>query len=262
MNTERRVELLARFFAELRAATAFRRVRHTDSASLQSFLTELRRPRVTLKAQETKRPKVTIDLDRFEEFMRASRPTFSDLSRSGAFINVWAVAGLKRNELRNAAVLAWLFDPNQSHGLGSSIFCAFIQQIRKHHEGTFPLPLSTFGAYSVRTECYPFGTTESRVDIVAEGREFVAFIEVKIGAMVDERQINRYLALAKAKAAVRNSAAYCVIIMSPTRYSQLLENVIVATWNDVASAIEQLIGIPNCIGDYLLLQFARYIRRF
>ena len=261
-NIESRIESLSRFFSAFRAEAELRNGRRTISGPLRDFLEEFGRRRGTLPARRPKADEPKIDTFQFGKFMHIFRSTFHAFRRSGGFINVWAVAGLKTNELRNAAVLAWLFDPNQSHGFGSSILRAFIDQIHKHYDGIFPLPLNALGAYSVSTECYPLGNMESRVDIVVDGQEFVAIIEVKIGAVEGDRQIVRYLDLAKAKAKVRNSDAYCVIFLSPVRRPQPLENVIMATWTDVARAIEELIGVPGCLGDYVLLQFARYICRF
>jgi hypothetical protein len=46
---------------------------------------------------------------------------------NGEFLQVWSVAGLKRSELRNAAVLAWLIDPSGSHGHGPAIIRGLLQ---------------------------------------------------------------------------------------------------------------------------------------
>jgi hypothetical protein len=258
-NIESRIESLVRFFSAFRAKSDSR---DEERASLRDFLETFCRLRATLPARQPAPDEPKINAFQFEKFVHTFRSTFHDLRRSGGFINVWAVAGLKTNELRNAAVLAWLFDANQTHGFGSTILHAFLRQIHKHYNGIFPLPLNTLGAYSVSTECYPLGNVESRVDIVVDGQEFVAIIEVKIRAVEGDKQIERYLDLAKAKAKIRNSNAYCVIFLSPVRQPQPLENVIMATWNDIARSIEELVGDPSCLGDYVLLQFARHIRRF
>jgi len=109
---------------------------------------------------------------------------------------------------------------------------------------------------------YLLGSTESRVDVVIDGHEFVAIIEVKIGAAEGDRQIERYLALAKAKVAVRGREDYCVIFLGPDRKQGPRERVLMAIWNDVAQAIEGLIGAPSSFGDRVLLQFTRHVRGF
>jgi hypothetical protein len=181
---------------------------------------------------------------------------------SGLFMNVWSIAGVGRSELQNASVAAWLLDATQSHGRGPAFFTGLIDILKEGHPGPFPVDTSLSSTYCVRTEHHPLGDRNNRVDIVVEGNEFVVFIEVKIDAAEGERQIERYLELARAKASLQRGRTYCVIFLSPYSYEPSDPNVVAATWSDLAKAIEREIGRPSRFGDHILWQFARHIRSF
>jgi hypothetical protein len=70
-----------------------------------------------------------LDGNRLKACLAALKEPLGLARSSGEFTNVWAIAGLKRNEVRNAAVLAWLLDPNGSHGLGHAVSCALLARI-------------------------------------------------------------------------------------------------------------------------------------
>lgn len=93
----------------------------------------------------------------------------------------------------------------------------------------------------------------------------MAFVEVKIDAPEGQQQVTRYLNLAEAKAAGR---AFCVIFLSVEQARKLSApspDVIVATWKDVADAIEDAVGsssnVLGSFGDRLLMQFAQHARQ-
>ena len=57
-------------------------------------------------------------------------PALEGARRTGAFVNIWRVAGLGRRELRNASALAWLLDPRETHGLGDQGLQAFFDVLQ------------------------------------------------------------------------------------------------------------------------------------
>jgi hypothetical protein len=59
--------------------------------------------------------------------------------RRGDLVNVWKEAGLGRNELRHAAVLAWLLNERGTHGRGSAILESWLCGLRTL-TGTMPVP--------------------------------------------------------------------------------------------------------------------------
>jgi len=181
------------------------------------------------------------------------------LRLQGDFIDIWDIARLERGELRHAAVLAWLFDANGSHGRGERIFCKFLQRLGTPERLEIAVPHS--GGYSIATERYPLGNSESRVDIVVDGPDFLVFIEVKIDAPEDDDQIERYLTLARDKARVAAKKSYYVIFLSTTRSQKCADNFAAATWIDVAKAINETANCSGDFGDRILRQFARHVSR-
>ena len=256
---ETRVEKFSGFLAALQKLTEQFNREENSRRSLERFIAEFAR----LKQTEPPRPKMveSVDVSRFEGFIGTLGSLAQELRMRGDFIDVWEIAGLKRNELRTAAVLAWLFDPKQTHGRGTSIFVAFIRRLAQNSKGSFPLPASICGNYAVSPENAI--TESSRIDIAIDGPDFIAFVEVKIDASEREGKILEYLSLARTKAAGR---PYCVIFLSPQGPSVDSPNIVAATWNDVAIAIEEVVGHTQSssggFGDRLLRQFAQYIRKF
>jgi len=251
--------------AEFRTASDLSGQSTRSKTSLERFFTDFARLRLALTDHPAP-ASISVDLVGLANFLETFGRDCAKLYRLGDFIDVWSVAGLNRVETRNAAVLAWLLDANGTHGRGSSILRALIERLAKTHEGKFPLPTEISGRYAVLTEIYPLDNTENRIDIAIDGLNFVAFVEVKIGAVEGDQQVSRYLSLAEAKAAGR---AYCVIFLSPERASGLSTHsqfVVAATWKDVAHAIEDGVrntsDVPGCFGDRLLIQFAQHAQQF
>jgi hypothetical protein len=243
--------------------------------ALGSFLTELARLQPT--AVNTTRPLTTIphsDPNELAQFLKELIPLGNSARQQGDLINVWTIAGLGEVELRNASVLAWLFSANSSHGRGASIFQAFMKRLKQHHEGPFPnvgqFPISSdiTGHYFVYKEkTYP-DSTESRVDIVVDGTDFIVILEVKINAPEGDEQMRKYLELAEAKAGAVGKQ-YCVIFLSRERASDLSSTVslnanrlLTATWADVAKAIEDVVKAGANFSDLVLKQFAAHVRGF
>jgi hypothetical protein len=223
--------------------------------SLGSFLTELARLQPT--AVNTTRPLKTIphgDPNELAQFFKDFIPLANLARRQGDLINVWTIAGLSTVELRNASVLAWLFSANGSHGRGASIFQAFMKRLKQYHEGQFPISSDITDHYFIYKEkTYP-DSTESRVDIVIDGMDFVAFLEVKINAPEGYEQMLKYLLLAEAKARAVGKQDYCAIFLSRERASELssklspnANHVLTATWADVAGAIEDAVKAEDTI---------------
>jgi hypothetical protein len=183
--------------------------------------------------------------------------------------NIWSVAGTGRNEVRNTSILAWALNPRGSHGQGPSVLNALMDIARRKSSATedlFPFPPEV-SRCSIRTEASPFSDQANRVDILADGPDFTAFIEVKIDAAPDPDQIRRYLRLSEARAAATGRSRYGVIFLAPhwaRDLPYLGPRVATVTWRDVADAIAACIP-PESEGqsaDAALQQFTTHIRDF
>lgn len=206
-------------------------------------------------AQRGLGPRTTLSADRLRAVLDAVGGPLADARRRGAFVNVWAVAGLGRSEVRTAAVLAWLLDPSGSHGGGD----AYAQALwRSAHDETPGFNLS--GLRRASPEVTPLGDGSDRVDIVLEGDDFLVFIEVKIDAGQQPGQLTRYAAAAARTAALRGKPHHAVIYLC-----ERAENLPAAcrriTWRSVGSALrsaERSLARRGAASD-ATLQFAAHV---
>jgi hypothetical protein len=75
-------------------------------------------------------------------------------------VHRWA----KRDELRNAAVLAWYLDPRGSHGFGAAELHDFLAEVARRTPG-WPNLCGDLSRVTVVTEEWPRGSETDRVDI-------------------------------------------------------------------------------------------------
>jgi hypothetical protein len=210
-------------------------------------------PPVTATAAMPSPQRLTTILASLSEPLRRSRA-------NGDFLQIWSVAGLKRNELQNAAVLAWLIDPKGSHGYGSKILSGFLLAAAEQAP-SWPLHGADLSRVTVHTEERPLGSDRDRVDIAIDGPDFVLFVEVKIDAPPGPLQLQRYTEAANDKARAWRKTYAQVIYLSPRRPPpDLPPGIVVLTWRRVARALS---GVPaQGVNGSLVHQYARYIRSF
>lgn len=141
--------------------------------------------------------------DQIAEPMAAAR-------RSGLLCDPWAIAGLRKNEVRNSRVLAWLLNPNGSHGFGDAVLGGLLGIVyKKLARSDFPSMPSN--RCVVRTESYPDSSLGSRVDIEIDDAGFYMVIEVKIRALEQCEQLARYGDIASRKSRGR---PWCLVFLS------------------------------------------------
>lgn len=203
-----------------------------------------------------------LDPTRLDSFLTAAQPSLERLRASGAMINPWGVAGIGRKEVRNSAVLATLWSPQQCGAQGRAFLDAFCRRI-DDPAGLLPTSEELAGGYVVRTEHCPVGAVSERVDVTIEGRSFVLGIEVKIDAAEGPEQLRRYIGSVKRWARQRGGKKTAVVFLAPYRPSQ--QNVLHATWRDVTNAGRDCLrvhaGAPTT-HSFLLETFVRHCDNF
>jgi hypothetical protein len=223
----------------------------------------LRQDRTAEIAQERFEPSLT--LDSWSSFASKFRSHYESERRNGTFLNVWDVAGLGRNEARNAAVFAWLLNARSTHGRDAAILHSLLQQLDPNGCVPFLAPSAWSDGYAVRTENYP-GDMESRVDIVLQSSRHLILLEVKIDSEEGVHQVPRYLELARAKAKFDRLDSSGVIYLTKVGASLpatgISHEVIHATWRQVQRAIEAAVSDGEHWVDRLLIQFARHVSQF
>ncbi|MFH7808048.1 PD-(D/E)XK nuclease family protein [Acinetobacter sp. BSP-153] len=195
----------------------------------------------------------------FQRFDKAIVP-ISEARKNGLKLNIWqGAAGLKEDELRNCAVLKWFLDWRGDHGQENAILLEFLQLLPEQFRSFKP------NRYQIIEECCPLGNQENRIDIEINSDEFLLFIEVKINAVEGQNQLQRYVNIARVKAA--NKKWLIVYLTKDGKLPQQYQNddgVFGLSWLSVARQFKSYanIGAVNNRGAWLLSQFADHIKNF
>jgi hypothetical protein len=189
----------------------------------------------------------------------ANRLLLSARSR-GEMINICDVAGLRRNEVRNAAVLAFFLKPHGTHGFGHAILEAFLKRALGESKVVDSVG-SLENAAVVAEEC-PLGSDRDRVDISITAGQAVIFIEVKIDAQEGDQQLKRYIETAQAKAISHGKAHSFVVFLTLKRQPHCDDGIASATWRDVARILQDASRSVSGLGRELALSFAQHVNNF
>ncbi|UVO07469.1 PD-(D/E)XK nuclease family protein [Pectobacterium polonicum] len=161
----------------------------------------------TGKAPENK---INIDPDQLKHFFSNLAEPLKAVQHRSLSFDPWNIAGLKRNEVRNSAVLAWLLNPEGTHGFGALPLNTLLKSIRTSENTIFPPAFERYCRVDVET--IPNGDSSNRVDIEIDAGNFFLLIEVKIDAYEQNRQIARYCQDAEKRAGGR---PWAVVFLTP-----------------------------------------------
>ncbi|MCW2488506.1 PD-(D/E)XK nuclease family protein [Candidatus Symbiopectobacterium sp. NZEC127] len=191
--------------------------------------------------EPTTTEKIDIDVGQLMTFFsRLSTPLQAVQPRVLSF-DPWDVAGLKRKEVRNSAVLAWLLNPQGSHGFGTVPLYALLASIRTAENQTFPAAFTRF--CRVRVESNPNGDSKNRVDIEIDADNFFVLIEVKIDAFEQKEQIERYCLEAEKRATKKRRWGVVFLTPQGRQPKSMRANnphvISCLSWNDLATRFEE-----------------------
>ena len=253
------VTRLKLFFDQQDAIT--RRPMASGLTRLAAFF-EQSRPLLRHLSSKPHGPKTSaIDTLKFGETLTALRQPLANARTQGSLLNVWKMAGLKRNEVRTAAVLASLWDAGVCPQTAAPFLHAFLARLPGG--GSFPTYTELEAGYVVRTEDCPLGNAGSRVDLSIEGRDFLLLIEVKIDAGEGLDQVARYDRLLRAKADLLGKRP-SLVFLGPRR--PVTGTAIHASWLDVSAAARVVIQgrkrAERTFVDHLLEHFASHVAAF
>jgi hypothetical protein len=171
------------------------------------------------------------------EFLRKVRDPLERQRATGRALNVWSAAGLKRDEVKNSAVLAELLRHERLGKTARAFLAAIIERARSATPG-FP-EIATDGPYRVHTEVCPLGQRETRVDLVIETHRHLLGIEVKIDAIEGQDQLARYASILRQRAELDDKAS-ALIFLSARPPAVLPAHAAHITWLDVHQAARQI----------------------
>lgn len=216
-----------------------------------------------------------IDVAGLTAFIAELAPNI-EASRRGAFhFDPWLVAGLRRDEVRNSGVLAWILDPKGSHGHGLYPLLSLLNAVSIHFNGSFP---THPGRYCrVRTEINPNGESADRVDIEIDAESCYMIIEVKIDAPEQVGQLERYCRQAAKRPGNR---PWAVIFLTPRGGTPSSAGaydksgrIIPLSWKKLAQIIErgvselmqdsdQAISSSHRVAKYAISRFIKMMHHF
>lgn len=204
---------------------------------------------------------VQIDIERLRKVLPELSGAMRAARSDGGSINPWAVAGLKRREVRNAAVLAALWSPAQCGDVAIAFLVAFLRLVGGTRV-SFPDETELSKGFVVRTEHCPGADYRDRVDIVIESVEHLIGVEIKINAGEGSAQLARYVSSIRRNAKSLGKSP-AVILLAPFRPSH--EETLPASWADVRAAAMAI--LPKRQADYtyahhLVAGFARHVKTF
>ena len=256
------LELVTRLSVFFEALSAFRqRPTSARRARLEEFLQQARPLLSQLGGIKPKQRAFALDVGRLGNVIKALRQPLLTARSRGSLLNVWRTAGLKRNEVRNAAVLASLWDAVLYPKTAIPFLRAFLARLP--NDGSFPTNEELEAGYVVRTEDYPLGNADSRVDLSVEGATFLLVIEVKIDACEGPAQLIRYDELLRAKATLLGKRP-SLILLGPR--GPVTGKAVHASWTDVSAAGRAVGSLhksrEQTLPDQLLNQFAAHVAIF
>lgn len=248
---------LARFVDEWRVRT------RTPSLSerLRRFLAEAE-PLLRARARPPIRPSKLLDSSALAKTLADLHQPLQQARSAGASVNPWAAAGLKRNEVRNAAALATLWSPASGGDTAVAFLAAWFDRLRPQ-DGSLPDRAALDRGYVIRTEHCPIDAASERVDLTVEGEGFLIGVEIKIGAGLQPKQLERYQGSIGRRADSRGARS-AVVFLSPFA-PPVVAGVTWSRWTDVAAAARASLprgGDQRHFNHRLIEQFAAHVARF
>lgn len=226
-----------------------------EPAVLQSAFNALRE---VLPAPAPQAPKQFYALDDLQTALRALQGPLARTKQRGGLINVWTLASLRRDEVRNAAALAglWMseFGGETSMRFAASYLATAIPAIDWSKE--------LGGGYRVATEICPLGDGADRVDLVIETARHLVGIEVKIGAALGPEQLQRYSKAISRRGTLQGLTPW-VVLLAPFRTE--LPAIASSSWLDVARAARSVAGDRDggrAFVAQLIESFGEHVRGF
>lgn len=190
-------------------------------------------------------------------FTALQRP-LKEARGQGGLINVWALAGLGHDEVRNAAVLAGLWMSEFGGEASRNFLISYLSNA---------IPSVNWNAelepgYRIETEVCPLGDAADRVDLVVETTSYLIGVEVKIRAGLGREQLERYTASIHRRAEFQELVPR-VLLLAP--FNTRLATVSSTTWQDVGRAALAAVSrraADRSFVEHLIARFADHIRTF
>lgn len=256
---------LEQFFVAIRSLSSVNSA-HGCSSRLERFFGQFRCIRAVAEPQALASSRSPLTADALRKLVERLKVHLERARARGEFIDVWAVSGLGRKEVRNASVLAWLLDPQGSHGQHAACLKALMARVNSH-EDAWRLDSSALEKANVQVEQRPLGSVRDRVDIAIDSPDFIIFIEVKIDAVEGDQQLLRYTQAIAAKALARAGSMgrkpqTMIIYVSREARTDSIPGLVQLNWHDIAETLIEVANRSEGVAGFIIRSFATHIRKF
>lgn len=148
--------------------------------------------------------------------------------------NLFRILGCDRNEEVHSNILAWLLDPEESHGIGTHFLKAFIARVFHEELGlSFPIEV-------VKNK----QTGGDRPDVVVRGHNWLVVLENKIDAAEGVRQTLRYSERWKGLAARQGMKCFFAFL-SPKGFAAESIDFVPVSYKTIREILESLQPIAH-----------------
>jgi hypothetical protein len=196
------------------------------------------------------------NVDDYNIFFNRYKIESNSNKKKGKLCNIWEIAQVGRNEVKNSSILAWFFNENSTHGQGNIFLNEFIKHLDLNYKEDF------IHNYSTHIEYCPIDDSSSRVDIVIENSKFIIFIENKIDSSEHTEQTKRYYEKLIMSAGNRKST---LIYLTKDKNIANCPDAIPVSWKDIANILIKCINKYNYLPDFikkLTIQYAAHVTCF
>lgn len=176
-------------------------------------------------------------------------PELAALLRRPPRFNILSALGLSRQELRHSALLAYLLDPREPHGLGDSFARALLGQVAPLLPESLDVPALSLAGMTVQREW-------NYIDVLLEAPtdRLAVIIENKVDSDEHSGQLSRYERLVrKHRPGWRVIGIYLTLDGAPPAQERDRAIYTPLGYGNVAAALESLAALPCATPDVLTL---------
>ena len=197
-----------------------------------------------------------IDRKFFIELMPIINLDFRNFAKEPINLNVWDGFGIGESELKHCSFLSWLFDSSANHYQKEHFLRIFLEVIGSNEL----LPFIKNGYYVVKTEDQ---SNYGRVDITISNQNFIIVIEIKIKAIEQPDQIQRYNELLNKKSkffGIERKLCKTIFLTIDGKKPESGDADHNISWKDVCKASKLFsFECPNDFVSQLVTQYYKYI---
>jgi hypothetical protein len=192
-------------------------------------------------------------------------PELAQLEARLVRFNIFRILRAHRAEVRHSNTLAWLFQPDESHGFGDSFLRRWLMLTMKEAAATQSLPVGWVSPLAVDVldiEYVEVVREQDSIDLLVviyrrDGAPWVICIENKVESAQHTKQLDRYFERVEARFADAERRIYVLL----SKYGESPENseFIQSSYKDIVEALDRcLLDHQDSIGPEPKLLLSHY----